>query len=255
MSEVESLQPWQIFCSMFAVFWLFSAWCDHVLITLLLCIVFGVLSDVITKSMYSDQSQGQKDGQQPSAEEKRESNEEIWRRAEEELEEEDVPPPLPTKDYTSGHNIDSLADKLQALVDRDEAGQADQESSEEEEERGEPPRQYNRTVSDEYNQNTSTVNYNNTESTIEEEGRQETINEDDDDDEADDNSEDEGKVYAKDSSDEEDYDYASREVNFNESESGTEEEDDTNPDKPTKESIKDKTKFFGEHYHQIRIIP
>ena len=25
MSDVESLQPWQIFCSMFAVFWLFSA--------------------------------------------------------------------------------------------------------------------------------------------------------------------------------------------------------------------------------------
>ena len=85
MSDVEALQPWQIFCSMFAVFWLFSAWCDQVLITLLLCIVFGVLSDVITKSMYS--SQEETGERQASAQEKKESNERIWRAAEAELEE------------------------------------------------------------------------------------------------------------------------------------------------------------------------
>ena len=89
MSEVEALQPWQIFCSMFAIFWLFSAWCDQVLITLLLCIVFGVLSDVITKSMYSSPSQEGKAERQALAEEKKESNEKIWRAAESQLEEEE----------------------------------------------------------------------------------------------------------------------------------------------------------------------
>ena len=89
MSEVEALQPWQIFCSMFALFWLFSAWCDQVLITLLLCIVFGVLSDVITKSMYSSPSQEGKAERQASAEEKKESNEKIWRAAEAQLEEDE----------------------------------------------------------------------------------------------------------------------------------------------------------------------
>ena len=248
MSEVETLQPWQIFCSMFAVFWLFSAWCDQVLITLLLCIVCGVLCDVITKSIYSAPAQGEKGEPQASAEEKKRSNERIWLEAEAELEEDeeggggDVPPPLPAKDYTAttAQNIDSLADKLQALVDRDEATQEQQEEEDEEEDR-QPPRQYNRTVSDEYNQNTSAVNYNNRERVIEEEGLgQETINDDDDEDDEDDdnNSEEDGKIYAKDSSDEEDYDYASREVNFNESESATEEEDEANDDGDDREPIK-----------------
>ena len=232
MSDVESPQPWQIFCSMFAIFWLVSVWCDHVLISLLLCMLFGVLSEVITKSMYSAQAEGEREEQRPSAEEKKESNEIIWRKAEAELEEEDVPPPLPTKDYTSGHNIDSLADKLQALVDRDEP---EEESREEEENHA---RQYNRTVSDEYNQNTSTVNYNTTESIIEEEGLAQ------EDDEPDENSEDEeGKIYAKDSSDEDDYDYASREVNFNESETPTDEEDEINLGNDTnKEKAKEKNR-------------
>ena len=257
MSEVDSLQPlqpWQIFCSMFAVFWLFSAWCDQVLITLLLCIVFGVLSDVITKSMYSGSAQEEKGEPQASPEEKKRSNERIWREAEAELEEEegcggDVPPPLPAKDYTSTteQNINSLADKLQALVDRDEATEQreeeEQDQEDDEDEDRQPPRQYNRTVSDEYNQNTSAVNYNNREGVIEEEGLgQETINdndEDDDDDDDENNSEEEGKIYAKDSSDEEDYDYASKEVNFNESESETEEEEEGNDDdrEPTKKTV------------------
>ena len=251
MSEVEALQPWQIFCSMFAIFWLFSAWCDQVLITLLLCIVFGVLSDVITKSMYSSPSQEEKAERQASAEEKKESNEKIWQAAEAQLEEEEeeeegVPPPLPAKDYTTNttaHSIHSLADKLQALVDTDEAAVQEQEEQEEQEEGDTQPRQYNRTVSDEYNQNTSAVNYNSREGVIAEEGLGQETNDDDDEDEDDDSEEEDGKIYAKDSSDEEDYDYASREVNFNESESATEEEDEVNDEgdggggDPTKKSV------------------
>ena len=253
MSEVESLQPWQIFCSMFAIFWLFSAWCDQVLITLLLCIVFGVLSDVITKSMYSSPSQGEKAERQASAEEKKESNEKIWQAAEAQLEEEEeeeegVPPPLPAKDYTTNttaHSIHSLADKLQALVDTDEAAVQEEEEDQEQEEEEEDtqPRQYNRTVSDEYNQNTSAVNYNSREGVIAEEGLGQETNDDDDEDEDDDSEEEDGKIYAKDSSDEDDYDYASREVNFNESESATEEEDEVNDENdggggdPTKKSV------------------
>jgi len=118
------------------------------------------------------------------------------------------------------------------VVDVDGSGESDDEA----ENNPEPLREYNRTVSDEYNQNTSTVNYNTTESIIEEEG---LAQEDDEPDEN--NEEEEGKIYAKDSSDEDDYDYASREVNFNESETPTDEEDETNLGNDTKkEKAKEK---------------
>ena len=118
--DTESLQPWQIFCSMFAVFWLVSAWCDQVIITLVLCIVFGVISDIVTKNMYSAapaKTEPEKE-KEINVEEVKESNEKIWKKAEAELNEDDndIPPPLPDKDYNSGGNIDSLADKLQALA-------------------------------------------------------------------------------------------------------------------------------------------
>ena len=234
--DTESLQPWQIFCSMFAVFWLVSAWCDQVIISLVLCIVFGVISDIVTKNMYSaapSKTEPEKE-KEINVEEVKASNEKIWKKAEAELDEvADVPPPLPDKDYKDSGNIDSLADKLQALAATEDIAFA--EESDEDEERPEPSRQYNRTVSDEYNQNTSAINFNK-ESIIEEEVAEVTA-EDQDSDE----SEEEKKVYAKDSSDEDDYDYASREVNFDESETDGEADEDTDDVKDTKpaKAVKD----------------
>merc|ERR1739838_994821 len=113
----------------------------------------------------------------------------------------------------------------------------DSSDEEEEEAKEDVPeaRQYNRTVSDEYNQNTSTIDFNQREAAIAEEV---TVNETIDEDpveieeenkvyakDSSDEEEEEKKMYAKDSSDEDDYDYASREVNFDEDESETEEDD------------------------------
>ena len=242
---VQSLQPWQIFCSMFAIFWLVSAWCDQMLITLVLCIVFGVLSDIITKNMYSEQSELEiNEAESKNAinvEAIKANNEKIWSQAEAKLEKEDaeieVPPPLPTKDYDSGKSIDSLADKLNALAATRDVVEVDGsgESDDDEENNPEPLREYNRTVSDEYNQNTSSINFNNRETVIEEEevtGTDGTVEEEDSSDESEVA---EKKVYAKDSSDEDDYDYASREVNFDESET----EGDTDDSDEGKKDVKD----------------
>lgn len=238
-----------------------TAWLDQVLITLVLCIVFGVVSDIVTKNMYSDSKE---DGQTAVEEKKEEvkelnveeikaNNEKIWSQAEAEKEKEEeaagVPPPLPGRDYQSGQDMDSLADKLTAVA----AASSEAVDSEEEEQAKEDvpmARQYNRTVSDEYNQNTSTIDFNQREAVIEEEAptSNETLDEDpievreenklyakdsSDEEEEEDkkifakdsSDEEEKKVYAKDSSDDDDYDYASREVNFDEDESETEEDD------------------------------
>ena len=243
---------------MFAVFWLVTAWLDQVLITLVLCIVFGVVSDIVTKNMYSEDGQTAVEEKKEvvkelSVEEIKANNEMIWTQAEAEKEKEDeaaeVPPPLPSKDYQSGQDMDLLADKLSAVAARSEAVESSDEEREEETKEDVPSaRQYNRTVSDEYNQNTSTIDFNKREAVIEEETStvNETIDEDpvevegnnvyakdssDDEEEQkkiyakDSSDEEEKKVYAKDSSDDDDYDYASREVNFDEDESETEEDD------------------------------
>lgn len=245
---------------MFAVFWLVTAWLDQVLITLVLCIVFGVVSDIVTKNMYSDSKE---DGQTAVNEKKEEvkelnveeikaNNEKIWAQAEAEKEKEDeaagVPPPLPSRDYQSGQDMDLLAEKLTAVAASSKVVDSSDEEEEEAKEDVPEARQYNRTVSDEYNQNTSTIDFNQREAAIEEEASvNETIDEDpveieeenkvyakdssDEEEEEkkiyakDSSDEEEKKVYAKDSSDEDDYDYASREVNFDEDESETEEDD------------------------------
>lgn len=211
--------------------------------------------------MYSDSKE---DGQTAVEEKKEEvkelnveeikaNNEKIWSQAEAEKEKEEeaagVPPPLPGRDYQSGQDMDSLADKLTAVA----AASSEAVDSEEEEQAKEDvpmARQYNRTVSDEYNQNTSTIDFNQREAVIEEEAptSNETLDEDpievreenklyakdsSDEEEEEDkkifakdsSDEEEKKVYAKDSSDDDDYDYASREVNFDEDESETEEDD------------------------------
>merc|ERR1719500_2153530 len=144
--------------------------------------------------------------------------------------------------------MDLLAEKLTAVAASSKVVDSSDEEEEEAKEDVPEARQYNRTVSDEYNQNTSTIDFNQREAAIEEEAAvNETIDEDpveieeenkvyakdssDEEEEekkiyAEDSSdEEEKKLYAKDSSDEDDYDYASREVNFDEDESETEEDD------------------------------
>jgi len=270
--DIQSLQPWQIFCSMFAVFWLVSAWLDQVLITLVLCIVFGVISDIVTKNMYSDSQQEdqtavveKKEVDEISVEEIKANNEKIWLQAEAEKEKEDTPPPLPNKDYQSGQNIDSLADKLTTLAAKSGTlGGSDGSEEEDSKEEEDVPRQYNRTVSDEYNQNTSTMDFNNRQSVIQEEAAtvRETIEEEpaeieegkniyakdssDEEEEKkiyakDSSDEEDKKIYAKDSSDDDDYDYASREVNFDESET-EEEADDT---EGSREDVKEDKKYVS----------
>lgn len=211
--------------------------------------------------MYSDSKEDGQTAVEEKKEEVRElnveeikaNNEKIWSQAEAEKEKEEeaagVPPPLPGRDYQSGQDMDSLADKLTAVA----AASSEAVDSEEEEQAKEDvpmARQYNRTVSDEYNQNTSTIDFNQREAVIEEEAptSNETLDEDpievreenklyakdsSDEEEEEDkkifakdsSDEEEKKVYAKDSSDDDDYDYASREVNFDEDESETEEDD------------------------------
>jgi len=236
--------------------------------------------------MYSDSQQGdqtavieKKEVDEISVEEIiKANNEKIWLQAEAEKEKEDIPPPLPNKDYQSGQNIDSLADKLTTLAAKSGTlGGSDGSEEEDSKEEEDVPRQYNRTVSDEYNQNTSTMDFNNRQSVIQEEAAtvRETIEEEpaeieegkniyakdssdeeeekkinakDSSDEEDkkiyakDSSDEEDKkIYAKDSSDDDDYDYASREVNFDESET-EEEADDT---EGSREDVKEDKKYVS----------
>ena len=210
---------------------------------------------MVTKAMYAgkhDNKQGTEEldsssemvetleaSPEVTVEEKMANNEAIWQKAEAKLEEEDteeddVPPPLPAKDYETG-KMDTLAEKLQALVDasaREEANKAAGHDSEDNDVSDNVPvvaREYNRSISDEYNQNTSIVNSNlihDRDCIIEEEAIGQTNYLDEDEHEPSDK-EDKKKFYAPDSSDEDededDDDFASREVNFDDSE--TEDED------------------------------
>jgi len=218
MSEQEALHPWQIFSGLFIGFWATSAYFDHFLMTLVFCIVFGVVGDIVTKEMYGGKKANTKDKQKSmsdelSIKEKLANNERIWQKAEAALEaneeDDDVPPPLPVKDYESS-SLDTLSAKLQALADASADTEDENDSN-----TNEASREFNRTISDEHNQNTSFLNSNLI--------NQVTIEEDVD--EQPDGLGEEKKFYAPDSSDDEDddEDYASREVNFDDSDS--EEED------------------------------
>ena len=243
--EHDSLKPWQIFCGLFLSFWVTSAYFDHFLMTAVFCLVFGVVAEIVTKEMYcgsssnkSGQEEQKMDGK--SIEEKMANNEEIWLKAEASLEvdendDDDVPPPLPDKDYETG-KLDTLSAKLQALVDEStkEEGNKTPENESNEKNASEcvpaVAREYNRTVSDEYNQNTSILNSNLlsdiNNSIIEEEiiDQRPSLEENEEL-----GKQSEQKLYAPDSSDdddeEDDDDFASREVNFDDSESDDEDFD------------------------------
>ena len=159
----------------------------------MLCIVFGVVSDIITKNMYSESQQ--KKQQLPPIEE--EKSKEVIELIDTNFEKDEAPPPLPEKDYNNDKGIDSLASKLEALAASNNQNDDSDSNDDDDDKQLEPPRQYNRTVSDEYNQNTSNVNYNNSESIIEEEttAASNDLAEDEDDDS--DESVNARKVYAK----------------------------------------------------------
>jgi len=219
---------------------------------------------MLTKTMYSI---AVKDApvEVKSKEEKLQMNEKIWEKAEQELEAEEVidecdevPPPLPTKDYEAV-KVDSIVDKLQTIAAlRGDSDEAEVNKSDTEEAVAENAvgvaREYNRTVSDEFNQNTSGVNYNNQQEDIPEQDEpliihgeipEETHGVDDESDEEVVKDTDK-KFYAPDSSDEDeedgndddDLDYASREVNFDDD---AESEDD---ESVTKKSVVPKGENF-----------
>lgn len=137
--EVGSLQPWQIFTAMFLGFWMTSAYFDHLLMTAVFCIAFGVGAELITKFIYGEKMAAydlskQKEElqslmEQSRIEKERETiretlkdidsptketyaaNEAVWQKNdaeeeeeygedyEEENDDEEEPPPLPVKDY------------------------------------------------------------------------------------------------------------------------------------------------------------
>merc|ERR1711953_269050 len=47
-----SLQPWHSFTAMFVMFWAVSAYFDHFLMTTVFCIAFGVLAEILVKTVY-----------------------------------------------------------------------------------------------------------------------------------------------------------------------------------------------------------
>jgi len=49
--EIGNLQPWQIFSGLYIVFWAFSAYFDHFVMTFVFCIAFGVISEIVAKYM------------------------------------------------------------------------------------------------------------------------------------------------------------------------------------------------------------
>ena len=52
MEELPSLQPWHSFTAMFVMFWAVSAYFDHFLMTTVFCIAFGVLAEILVKTVY-----------------------------------------------------------------------------------------------------------------------------------------------------------------------------------------------------------
>lgn len=239
LGEKESLTSWQIFSGLFVTFWITTAYFDHFLMTAVFCIVFGVVGEIITKEMYGDSADKKKKKNEKeleeiddkSIQEKRENNEAIWLKAEAALEaeadEDETPPPLPDKDYETGR-LDTLSAKLQALVDASEQEDGSRTPENNDDFGTSAPREYNRTVSDEYNQNTSTLNSN----LIEDIAISQSIIEEESDEQknfADKHESSGPKFYAPDSSDDDeeddDDDYASREVNFDDSESEDEDFD------------------------------
>merc|ERR1711953_1490150 len=57
MEELPGFQPWQGFTAMFVTFWAVSAYFDHFLMTTVFCIAFGVLSEIVVKTVYGGETE------------------------------------------------------------------------------------------------------------------------------------------------------------------------------------------------------
>ena len=58
--DIGSLQPWQIYSSLYFVFWCVAVYFDHFLLTFVFCIAFGVISELATKYMNGEQFSNKK---------------------------------------------------------------------------------------------------------------------------------------------------------------------------------------------------
>ena len=52
MEQLPTLQPWHTFTDIFVAFWAVSAYFDHFLMTTVFCIAFGVLTEIMVKTVY-----------------------------------------------------------------------------------------------------------------------------------------------------------------------------------------------------------
>jgi len=185
---VGSLQPWQLFTAMFVGFWATSAYFDHFLLTAVFCIAYGVVAEIMSNHLYGgeeiptceldakkaelarlERQAMMEEMEEREAKDEKErilnSNEAIWQKAEEELNDEDEddddgPPPLPARDYAPPPLV-SLLDPGEDVMARsiyleeqrmptlDDVPDVREEHS-----------VYERSMSDEFNQNTTSLDLN-----------------------------------------------------------------------------------------------
>merc|ERR1711953_522129 len=146
MEELPGFQPWQGFTAMFVTFWAVSAYFDHFLMTTVFCIAFGVLSEILVKTVYGGETENtpteldtnkkqledlvsltSEQEQDLAIEEKEEEGEVIPVDEEpaitvdvdeeEEMDDDGPPPPLPVRDYEDDQEENKTEDLLINLTE------------------------------------------------------------------------------------------------------------------------------------------
>ena len=148
MEELPGFQPWQGFTAMFVTFWAVSAYFDHFLMTTVFCIAFGVLSEILVKTVYGGETENtpteldtnkkqledlvslaSEQEQDLASEEKEEEGEVIpvdeeppiavdyEVDEEEEMDDDGPPPPLPVRDYEDDQEENKTEDLLINLTE------------------------------------------------------------------------------------------------------------------------------------------
>ena len=148
MEELPGFQPWQGFTAMFVTFWAMSAYFDHFLMTTVFCIAFGVLSEILVKTVYGGETENtpteldtnkkqledlvslaSEQEQDLASEEKEEEGEVIHVDEEpaiagdydvdeeEEMDDDGPPPPLPVRDYEDDQEENKTEDLLINLTE------------------------------------------------------------------------------------------------------------------------------------------
>merc|ERR1711953_1341407 len=148
MEELPGFQPWQGFTAMFVTFWAVSAYFDHFLMTTVFCIAFGVLSEIVVKTVYGGETENtpteldtkkkqlevlvslaSEQEQDLASEEKEEEGEVIPVDEEpaiavhcdvdeeEEVDDDGPPPPLPVRDYEDDQEENKTEDLLINLTE------------------------------------------------------------------------------------------------------------------------------------------